>query len=116
MVYSAPPQNRLGVMKHILEFITEDAGLRNILTDPELHMKPPRADNRLNITKAANAYTQAFYGLSVRKFIQSVQSGQPPEGIPLTDAQASQATTTLSAPSPVHPGGPFNVPDKNNPS
>lgn len=83
MIYSTPPQERLGVMKHILEFIPHDAGLRNILTDPELHMRPPRVDNRLNIAKAANAYTQKFYGLSVKRYIKAVMAGKAPEGTPL---------------------------------
>ena len=83
MIYCAPPQERLGVMKHILEFIPDDAGLRNILTDPELHMKPPRADSRMNIAKAANAYTQMFFGLSIRRYIKAVRAGQEPEGTPL---------------------------------
>jgi hypothetical protein len=83
MVYSTPPQERLGVMKHILSFIPQDAGLRNILTDPELHMEPPRADNRMNIAKAANAYTQRFYGLSIRKYMSAIRDGKQPEGIPL---------------------------------
>lgn len=81
MVYTTPPQERLGMMKHILEFIPHDAGLRNILTDPELHMQPPRTDGRMNIAKAANAYTQKFYGLSIKRYIKAIRSGQEPEGI-----------------------------------
>lgn len=83
MVYSTAPQQRLGMMKHILEFIPHDAGLRNILTDPEMHMKPPRADGRMNVAKAANAYTQKFYDLSIQRYIEAIRSGQKPEGIPL---------------------------------
>lgn len=82
MVYSASPQERLGVMKHILEFIPSDAGLRNILTDPEIHMQPPRADCRMNIAKAANAYTKKFYGLSIKRYMAAVRSGREPESIP----------------------------------
>jgi hypothetical protein len=81
MIYSTPPQERLGMMQHILSFIPCDAGLRNILTDLELHKEPPRADNRKNITKAANAYTQKFFGLSIRRYIKAVQAGTMPEGI-----------------------------------
>lgn len=83
MIYSTPPQERGAMMEHILSFIPHDAGLRNILTDPELHMKPPRADNRLNISKAANAYTQKFFGLSIKRYIASVQSPNEPAGIPV---------------------------------
>lgn len=85
MIYTTPPQDRLGVMRHILSFIPHDAGLRNILTDLELHKEPPRADNRKNITKAANAYTQKFFGLSIKRYINAVQAGKPPESIPLSD-------------------------------
>ncbi|WP_342070563.1 hypothetical protein [Yoonia algicola] len=83
MLYSTPPQERLGMMKHILEFIPHDAGLRNILTDPELHMQPPKRDSRMNIAKAANAYTQKFFGLSIKRYIKAVRAGEVPEGIPL---------------------------------
>lgn len=83
MIYLSPPQERLGVMKHIFEFIPHDAGLRNILTDPELHTKPPRADGRMNIAKAANAYAQMFYGISIKRYIRAMRVGQEPEGIPL---------------------------------
>ncbi|MFX0544762.1 hypothetical protein ACEWPL_004375 [Roseovarius sp. S1116L3] len=82
MIYTPAPQERLGVMKHILGFIPNDAGLRNILTDRKLHMTPPRADNRMNIAKAANAYTQKFFGLSIRRYIKAVREGEEPEGIP----------------------------------
>lgn len=83
IVYASPPQERLGVMKHTLGFISHDAGLRNILTDPELHKQPPRSDGRINIAKAANAYTQTFYGLSIKRYIKAIRAGQEPEGIPL---------------------------------
>lgn len=85
MIYTTPPQERLGMMKHILEFIPHDAGLRNILTDPELHMKPPRADGRMNVAKAANAYTHTFFGLSIKRFIKAVRVGQQPESVCLRD-------------------------------
>lgn len=84
MIYNAPPQDRLGVMKHILDFIPHDAGLRNILTDRELHMKPPRADSRMNIAKAADAYTQKFFGLSIKRYIKTIRARQEPEGSPLS--------------------------------
>ncbi|KRS13687.1 hypothetical protein XM53_03625 [Roseovarius atlanticus] len=82
MVYSAPPQERLGIIMHILEFIPHDAGLRNILTDPDLLGQPPRADNRMNIAKTANAYTKKFYGLSIKRYMTTVRSGKEPDGIP----------------------------------
>lgn len=87
MIYTTPPQDRLGMMKHILEFIPHDAGLRNILTDPELQKKPPRADNRMNIAKAANAYTQRFFGLAIKRYIKAVRARQEPEGVCLQDKQ-----------------------------
>ncbi|WP_319825756.1 hypothetical protein [Thalassovita sp.] len=85
MIHSARPQDRLGTMKHILEFIPRDAGLRNILSDPKLYKQRPRADNRLNITRAANAYTKKFFGLSIKRYINAVCSGQEPEGVYLQD-------------------------------
>jgi hypothetical protein len=81
MIYAAPPQQRLGVMQRILSFIPTDGGLRNILTDPELHKEPPRADNRMNITKAANAYTQKFFGLSVVSYVKRIRKGEAVEPI-----------------------------------
>ncbi len=83
MIYSAPPQERLGVMKHILDFVPHDAGLRNILTDHELHRQTPRSDGRMNIAKAANAYTKMFFGLSIQRYIEVIRAGHKPEGIPL---------------------------------
>ncbi|MBY6157252.1 hypothetical protein [Pseudooceanicola nitratireducens] len=70
-------------MKHILEFVQHDAGLRNILTDPELHKRPPRPDGRMNIAKAAHVYTQTFFGLSIKRYMQLVCAGQEARGIPL---------------------------------
>lgn len=66
MVYSTPTNERLGVMKDILDAIPHDAGLRNILSDPDLLREPPRPDNRMNVAKAAHAYVRMFFGLSVR--------------------------------------------------
>lgn len=83
MIYSVPPHERLGMMQHILSFIPHDAGLRNILTDPELHMKPPKADSRKNVTKAADAYTKKFFGLSIRRYINAVRTGQKPQCVEL---------------------------------
>lgn len=81
MIYSTPPLKRLGMMRHILSFVPNDAGLRNILTDPELHMEPPQADNRKNIAKAANAYTRKFFGLSIKPYIKKVCSGEELESV-----------------------------------
>jgi len=83
MIYSTPPHERLGMMKHILELIPDDAGLRNILTDPKLHKQPPRGDKRVNVAKAADAYTQKFFGLSIKRYIKAIRAGEEPEGIPL---------------------------------
>lgn len=55
------------------------------MTTPELHMKPPRADNRKNVTKAANACTQRFFGLLIKRYIVAVKAGTEPKGIPLSD-------------------------------
>lgn len=46
-------------------------------------MQPPRADGRMNIAKAANAYTKKFYGLSIKRYMSLVRAGLEPEGIPL---------------------------------
>ncbi|SLN14138.1 hypothetical protein PSA7680_00294 [Pseudoruegeria aquimaris] len=81
MVYSAPPCERLGVMKDILEHVPHDAGLRRILCDPQLLRDVPRADGRKNIAKAANSYTQMFFGVSIKTYIREVQSGKDVEGV-----------------------------------
>ena len=105
MVYSAPPYERLGVMKDILEAIPHDAGLRNILTDPELLREPPRPDNRMNVAKAAHAYVRKFFGLSMRPYIKAVMAGEEPEGIPLHPQHATQVCSakTLKVPADVWP-------------
>lgn len=82
-IYSIAPRERLGRMKDLLELAVTDSGLRNILTDPELLNHPPRADNRMNIAKAANAYVRKFYGLSIQSFVRAIQCGRNPEGVPL---------------------------------
>lgn len=83
MIYSVPPTERLGMMRYILSFVPNDAGLRSILTDPERLKAQPRPDNRLNISKAANAYTQKFFGLSIQTYVAAIQAGNEPDGIPL---------------------------------
>ena len=83
MIYTAPPEERLGVMKDILSFIPTDSGLRNILTDPELHAEKAPLGFAMNIAKAANASTQKFCGVSIKKYLRAVRSGEEPPGIPL---------------------------------
>lgn len=81
MVYSVTPSERLGVMMHILEHVHHDAGLRNILSDPKLLREEPRKSGRKNIAKAANAYTQKFFGLSIQTYLHRVRNGGTPRGI-----------------------------------
>jgi hypothetical protein len=75
MIYSAAPNVRLGVMKDILDRVPHDAGLRRILTDPNLHNELHRVNGRLNIAKAASAYTKRFYGVSITTYIKQVKAG-----------------------------------------
>lgn len=75
MVYSTAPNQRLGVMKDILDYVPCDAGLRRILSDPTLHKEPPKANARLNISKAAAAYTKMFFGVSVTTYMRQVKAG-----------------------------------------
>ncbi|SFR39186.1 hypothetical protein SAMN04488002_1149 [Litoreibacter janthinus] len=75
MIYSAAPFQRLGAMKDILGHVPHDSGLRRILTDPSLLKEPPRPDNRLNIAKAASAYTKKFFGVSIVTYIKQVKEG-----------------------------------------
>ncbi|WP_108483396.1 hypothetical protein [Oceaniglobus ichthyenteri] len=83
MIYKAPPSERLGVMRHILLFVPTDTGLRNILTDPALLSKPRRADHRMNIAKAADAYTKMFFGVSISTYVRKTRNGKQLEGIPV---------------------------------
>lgn len=102
MIYSATPKERLGVMKDILNAIPHDAGLRNILTDPELLREPPRPDNRMNVAKAAHAYVRMFFGLSIQPYIKAVMAGGKPEGIPLHPRQA-KSVKSAKAPADAWP-------------
>jgi hypothetical protein len=52
-------------MKKILEAISHDSELRRILSDPKLLRAKPRPDSRMNIAKAASAYTKKFFGVSI---------------------------------------------------
>lgn len=86
LVYSAPVNQRLGIMKNILEAAREhDATLRNILTDPTF-LKASHDDKYLfhrrapgsykTISQAANAYCKKFYGLSVQKYLRDGFEGE----------------------------------------
>lgn len=83
MIYSVAPQERLGAMKYILDHVPNDAGLRNILSDPKLLVEEPRKSGRKNISQAANAYTNKFFGLSIKTYLDRVRFGVEVEGIPL---------------------------------
>ncbi len=76
MIYSAPPIERYGLMKHILSFVDVDSGLRNILRDPSLLKAEPRLDGRMNFAKAANAYTQQQFGVSIKTYLRRVLDGE----------------------------------------
>lgn len=70
MVYSVRPSERLGMMQFILSKTPDDAGLRNILTDPKLLTEPPRGDSRKNIAQAASAYTNKFFRVSIQTYLE----------------------------------------------
>lgn len=76
MLYTAPPGDRLGIMKDILDAAYHDGGLRNILTRPELLSDSPYSAGRgrMNIAKAADAYCKKFLQMSVRSYIRHVRS------------------------------------------
>ena len=76
MVYSVAPSERLGVMKHILEYFPHDAGLRRILSDPKLLRRPPHKSGRKNIAQAANAYVQKFFGISIKTYMAKIKAGE----------------------------------------
>lgn len=86
LLYTAPVDQRLGVMKGILEAAREhDAALRNILTDP-VFLGASRDDKYLfhrrapgsyqTISQAANAYCRKFFGLSVRVYLREGFEGE----------------------------------------
>ena len=75
MVYSTAPNKRLGVMKDILAAIPQDASLRRVLSDPALLKEPLKANGRLNISKAASAYTKKFFGVSITAYMRQVKAG-----------------------------------------
>jgi hypothetical protein len=86
-LYAAPPSERLGVMKDILDAAYHDGSLRNILTRPELLADRPFSAGRgqTNIAKAADDYCRKFLRMSVRDYIRRVRSltGDKPTGEPL---------------------------------
>ena len=86
-LYAAPPSERLGVMKDILDAAYHDGSLRNILTRPELLSDSPYSAGRgrMNIAKAADAYCRKFMGMSVRSYVRHLRSqlDDNPSGEPL---------------------------------
>ena len=89
-LYGAPPRERLGVMKRILECATGDdtcfksADVKRVLTDPKLlracpseaHLFYRRAPGAYRtISQAANAYTQKFFGVSVKTYLKETREG-----------------------------------------
>lgn len=84
MLYTVPVNERLGVMQHILSHVHADAGLRRILTDPDLLSAPPRGDGRMNIAKAAHAYAKKFFGVSIKTYVEQARTGSLNEFHPVT--------------------------------
>jgi hypothetical protein len=80
MLYSAPPNERLGIMKDILDAAEHDGSLRNILTWPILLADRMGSAGRgqSNIAKAADAYTKKFFGVSITAYIRGVRKGLRP--------------------------------------
>ncbi|WP_146134890.1 hypothetical protein [Donghicola tyrosinivorans] len=74
LIYSTIPNERLGVMKSILDHCLHDACLRRILTDPLLlNEEPTEYSYRKNIAKAASTYTRKFFGVSIKTYIHQAQ-------------------------------------------
>ncbi len=94
MIYSAPPIERYGIMKHILSFVDVDAGLRNILCDPSQLKAEPRLDGRMNFAKAANAYTQQQFGVSIKTFIKRILDGDELELVEIDHNRSQPAPMT----------------------
>ena len=87
MLYLVPVNERLGVMQYILSHVPSDAGLRRILTNPDLLSSPPRGDGRMNIAKAAHAYTKKFFGVSIKTYIEQARTGSLNEFHPVTPSE-----------------------------
>lgn len=86
IVYTAPTDQRLGIIKTILEAARgHDAVLRNILKDPALLGASP-LDKRLfyrglphsyrTISQAVDAYCRKFFGLSVTDYLRDGFEGE----------------------------------------
>ncbi|WP_092063768.1 hypothetical protein [Poseidonocella pacifica] len=132
-LYGAPPSERLGVMKRILDCATEQevgfrgaylddrcdegrptapriwktspADLRRVLTDPKLLAASPTEANLfhrnapgsyMTISQAANAYTQKFFGVSLRTYLQQTRIGTLREEHPVSHSTALGAVPRLS--------------------
>lgn len=85
MLYGAPPCERLGVMKEIIDSAASgDSRTRRVLTDLRLlraspndvhlfHRRAPGAYR--TISQAANAYTRKFFGVSIQDFLKQAREG-----------------------------------------
>lgn len=93
MIYSVAPNQRLGAMKDILDYIPQDAGLRRILSDPILHKEPPKADGKMNVAKAASEYTKKFFGVSITTYMKRVVAGTVNEAFIPEPSFAPMVTT-----------------------
>ena len=80
MLYAAPPNERLGIMKDILDAAEHDGSLRNILTWPILLADRMGTAGRgqSNTAKAADAYTKKFFGVSITTYIRGIRRGARP--------------------------------------
>ncbi len=80
-LYLHKPSERLGFMATVVEAArARDGQLRSILTDPVLLKEQPRADGRMNIAKAANAYCRKFWGQGTRAVVHR-NCPEPPTGV-----------------------------------
>lgn len=85
-VYTAPIDQRLGIMKNILEAARDhDAVLRNILRYPPFLAASPDDKNLFHrrapgsyrtISQAADAYCRKFFGLSVADYLRDGFEGE----------------------------------------
>ncbi len=84
MLYKVPINERLGVMKDILDSaeLPEQANIRRILTDPKLLKAHPRniddkglfLDGRhKTISQAATTYTYKFFGISIQTYLRRLK-------------------------------------------
>lgn len=82
-VYKTVPEQRLGIMREILQHAASDAQLRAILTDRKLLGASRRFAGQLNIAMAGNAYTRKFLGISIEEFINQQKLGTLPSNHPV---------------------------------